>query len=83
MEAPNLGETLIRIQTEFVEMPELKVTLPQAQRLWALPRDVCEAALNALIETKFLVRTPDSVYLRRSWWAAGGEPAASAPALTF
>ena len=80
MEALNLGETLIRIQTDFVEMPELKLTLPQAQRLWALPPDVCEAALNALIERRFLVRTADRVYLRRSWRVAGGESAASAPA---
>jgi len=78
-----MGETLIRIQTEFVEMPELKLTLAQAQRLWALPRDVCEAALDALIEREFLIRTQDSVYLRRSWWAGRSESAVSAPVLTF
>jgi len=83
VDASNMGEALIRIQTEFVEMPELKLTLAQAQRLWALPRDVCEDALNALIERRFLIRTPDRVYLRRSWWAGRGESTVSAPVLTF
>ncbi len=73
MDAPHLDETLIRIQTEFVEMPELKLTLRQAQRLWALPQGVCEAALNGLTERRFLVRTRDGAYVRRSWWAVRGE----------
>jgi hypothetical protein len=73
VDGAHLGETLIAIQTAFVEMPELTLTLGQAQRLWALPQDVCEAALNALIERRFLVRTPERVYLRRSWWSFRGE----------
>jgi hypothetical protein len=73
VDGARLSETLITIQTAFVEMPELRLTLSQAQRFWALPQDVCEAALNALIERRFLVRTPERVYLRRSWWSFRGE----------
>ena len=40
---------LLRIQTEYVEMPDLKLTARQAQRLWNLSRDVWETALAVLI----------------------------------
>jgi hypothetical protein len=31
-----------RVRAEYAEMPGLSVTLPQAQRLWALDRATCE-----------------------------------------
>jgi hypothetical protein len=58
-------EAVITIQMEYVEMPELKLTLPQAQRLWTLPTDICQAAMAALVATGFLVHTRDGAYLRR------------------
>jgi hypothetical protein len=45
---------LQRIRSEFLEMPGLRLTLPQAQRLWGLDASTCEAALRQLLETKFL-----------------------------
>ena len=33
-----------RIEAEYVEMPGLSVTLPQAQRLWAAERHACQTA---------------------------------------
>ena len=48
MEAtPQVREALVRIQTEYIEMPQLKLTARQVQRLWSLPTEVCEAALAA------------------------------------
>ena len=40
-----IDEVLQRIQGEFVEMPGLRLTAPQAQRLWGLERDLCDALL--------------------------------------
>ncbi|HWP99873.1 MAG TPA: hypothetical protein VNK92_05345 [Vicinamibacterales bacterium] len=57
-------EVLRRIRGEFLEMPGLRLTLAQAQRLWNLDRDVCEALLGTLVDMGFLVRTHDGAYLR-------------------
>jgi len=59
-----IEDVLQRIQGEFVEMPGLRLTAPQAQRLWGLERDVCDALLKALVEAKFLSRTRDGAFIR-------------------
>ena len=56
---------LRRIRGEYLEMPGLCLTRCQAQRLWGLPCDRCEALLGALIEERFLIRTPDGRFIRR------------------
>jgi len=58
-------ETLNRIQVEYIEMPDLKLTLAQAIRLWHLRRDVGECALQLLVERGFLVRARDGGFRRR------------------
>ncbi len=55
---------LQRIQGEYLEMPGLRLTTAQAQRLWGLDRDVCEALLAALVDSKFLCRTRDGAFVR-------------------
>jgi len=55
---------LQRIQGEFVEMPGLRLTAPQAQRLWGLEREVCNALLGALVDAKFLLQTRDGAFIR-------------------
>jgi hypothetical protein len=45
-------------------MPGLRLTSAQAQRLWDLSRDECEAILSALIEEKVLKRTRDGAFVR-------------------
>jgi hypothetical protein len=59
-----IDEVLQRIQGEFVEMPGLRLTGAQAQRLWGLDRDVCDALLGALVDARFLARTRDGSYVR-------------------
>jgi hypothetical protein len=59
-----IDDVLQRIQGEFVEMPGLRLTAAQAQRLWGLERDVCDALLGALVEAKFLGRTRDGAFVR-------------------
>jgi hypothetical protein len=57
-------DVLLRIQGEYLEMPGLRLTIVQAQRLWGLDRPVCEALLAALVDAKFLCRTRDGAFVR-------------------
>jgi len=49
-----------------MEMPGLRLNLPQAQRLWALDPLRCEAVLEALVEGGVLACTKRVYSLRRS-----------------
>jgi hypothetical protein len=53
-----------RVQGEFLEMPGLRLTAPQARRLWGLDAEVCEALLGALVDANFLFRTRDGAFMR-------------------
>ena len=57
-------EVLRRVQGEFLEMPGLRLTEPQARRLWGLDAGSCSALLGALIDAKFLFRTRDGAFMR-------------------
>ena len=51
-------ETLVmRVKTEYVEMPGLSLTLPQAQRLLGLDGVTCQTLLRDLVDSGFLVST--------------------------
>jgi hypothetical protein len=60
-----IDEVLQRIQGEYVEMPGLRLTAAQAQRLWGLEREACAALLEDLVSAHFLVQTRDGVFVRR------------------
>jgi hypothetical protein len=51
------------VRLDFTETPGLRLTLPQAQRLWCLDRDLCKDVLDSLVETRFLTRV-DTRYCR-------------------
>ena len=55
-----------RIRGEYIEMPGLRLTVTQAQRLWGLDRTVCETVLSALVDVEFLIRNRDGTFVRRS-----------------
>ena len=59
-------DTLRRVRAEFLEMPGLKLTVPQAQRLWGVDRTTCEAVIDELTETRFLARTRDGAVVLRA-----------------
>jgi hypothetical protein len=63
-QAHALDDVLRRVQGEYIEMPGLRLTLPQAQRLWGLDRTACDALLGALVDAKFLFRTRDGAFVR-------------------
>jgi hypothetical protein len=43
-----------RVQSEFIEMPGLELTVPQAVRLWSLGADDCRSVIDALVDAGFL-----------------------------
>ena len=57
-------EMLRRVQGEYLEMPGLRLTEPQARRLWGLDAASCDALLRALVDAKFLFRTRDGAFMR-------------------
>ena len=56
--------TLARIRGEYLEMPGLRLTVAQAQRLCGIERELCEAVLSALVDARFLCTKPDGAYAR-------------------
>ena len=54
---------MIRIRGEYLEMPGLSLTVPQASRLMGLSNPVCHACFDSLVSDGFLVRTRDGRYL--------------------
>ena len=59
-----IDDVLQRIQGEFSEMPGLRLTAAQAQRLWGLERAVCDKLLGALVDAKFLSQTRDGAFIK-------------------
>jgi hypothetical protein len=66
MDASRMQDVLTLIQMEYLEMPDLKLTLRQARRLFDLPLELCEPALESLVAMGFLAQTRDGAFLRRS-----------------
>jgi hypothetical protein len=69
-----IEDVLQRIQGEYVEMPGLRLTPAQAQRLWGLDRATCEELLSALVHDNFLSQTRDGSFIRTE-----GGPRRTAP----
>ena len=59
-----LTSVVDRVRAEFVEMPGLELTLPQAVRLWGLGADDCHNVLNSLADAGFLKWTPRRTVVR-------------------
>jgi hypothetical protein len=57
-------EVLRRVKCEFLEMPGLRLTGPQARRLWGLEAAACDALLGALVDANFLFQTRDGAFMR-------------------
>lgn len=52
------------IRSEYLEIPGLRLTRTQVQRLWGLDAAVCETLLAALVDGRFLRCTRDAAYVR-------------------
>ena len=55
---------LKRIRAEYLEMPGLRLTREQAQRLWGVDAALCQLMLDALVDEQFLCIRPNGAYAR-------------------
>ena len=67
--------TIKRLRAEFAEMPGLRLTVAQVQRLCGVEPVLCKAVLDALVDAKFLCVKSDGSYMR----LANGEIGRSQP----
>jgi hypothetical protein len=63
MDMTSPDSILDRVRDEYLEMPGLRLTLPQACRLWQLDFATCEAVLGRLVAENVLRRTVDGAYI--------------------
>jgi hypothetical protein len=64
-------DLLTRLRAEYLEMPGLRLTPEQVQRLCGVERTMCRVVLDSLVHEKFLCIKPDGRYTRLR---DGGEP---------
>ena len=57
-----IGDALRKVKREYLNMPGLRLTPAQAQRLWGLDRESCHALLGVLVDAKFLYKTRDGAF---------------------
>jgi hypothetical protein len=60
------AELLGRIRAEYLEMPGLRLTAPQARCLFGLDAETWDAVLAALVDAKFLYETPNGMFATAS-----------------
>jgi hypothetical protein len=56
------ADLLARIRAEYLEMPGLRLTAPQAQCLFGLDAETWEGVLTALLDARFLFRTHTGLF---------------------
>lgn len=62
---PLVDEQLLRrIWCEYLEMPGLRLTSKQAQRLWAVDERTCAQLLGSLVDARLLTLGADGMYAR-------------------
>jgi hypothetical protein len=59
-----IEDVLNRLRAEFLEMPGLRLTPEQVQRLCGIERTLCQLILDSLVNAKFLCVKPDGHYAR-------------------
>jgi hypothetical protein len=56
-------QVLTRVRAEYLEMPGLRLTSAQAQRLWGLDPRTCDELLTTLTSDRFLAQTRDGSFV--------------------
>ena len=59
-----IEDVLSRLRAEFLEMPGMRLTPDQVQRLCGLEGPLCRLALDALVASQFLCVKADGHYAR-------------------
>lgn len=52
------------MRAEYLEMPGLALSRPQARRLWGLDGETCDLLLEEMVKTHFLRKTAQDLYVR-------------------
>jgi hypothetical protein len=60
-----LDQMMHRVRREYEELPGLRLTRWQAQRLWRLDPGECELVLTSLVRSTFLTESRDGTFVRR------------------
>lgn len=55
-----------RVRSEYLEMPGMRLTRRQVQRLCGIDPALCDAILDSMVESRFLCVKPDGTYARVS-----------------
>ena len=64
MKTIDIPDASARIRMAYLEMPEMRLTRGQLQRLLDLSSDDCERALLTLTESGFLIESWDGAFVR-------------------
>lgn len=59
----NVEHLAVRVRAEFLEMPGLRLTLPEAQRLWGLDPEICAKVVDILVDRAVLRRRGATISL--------------------
>ncbi len=59
-----MRRTIDRLRAEFLEMPGLRLSVAQTQRLCGVDQALCQDVLDALVDVKFLRVNADGTYAR-------------------
>ena len=59
-----VDHVMARVRAEFVEMPGLRLTREQVQRLCGVDRVMCGVVLKALVDAKVLCANTDGTFAR-------------------
>jgi hypothetical protein len=62
--AQTFHDLVCRVQSEFLEMPGLRLTEAQVRRLSGLDPSYCAAVLSVLVDAGFLVCSKDGFFTR-------------------
>jgi hypothetical protein len=63
VQPPDIARLLSRIEAEYRELPGLRLTRRQMQRLWDLDQATCAAVIEVLVRRRILVKTEDEIFI--------------------
>ena len=76
--AMSFAAVVDRVRLDFLEMPEMELTLPQAVRLWSLGMDDCRYVIDSLVDAGFLAWTARRTIVRKGRGFVGRQDTDSA-----
>jgi hypothetical protein len=61
----DVEQLAIRVSAEFLEMPDMQLTMSQARRLWCIDNDTCTEVIALLVARSFLRFKGQTIALAR------------------